>query len=96
MFIKLTTASAAALMFAGAAFAGSPADYHAKMDANADGAVTEAEFVSYKTADGKVSAEDASAKFVKIAGDDGDLSVADLEAAMKRSHSKKEKERSDS
>lgn len=64
------------------AFAGSPAEYHAKVDANADGVVTKAEYVAQKTADGKYTEAQASEKFVKLAGSDGELSVADIEAAM--------------
>lgn len=65
-----------------AAHAGSPADYFKKFDANADGVVTEAEFVAVKTAGGKVTASEAQAKFTKIAGDDGQMTLAELETVM--------------
>jgi len=74
------------------AHAGSPADYFKKYDANADGVVTEAEFVAVKTAGGKVTAADAQAKFAKLAGTDGQMTMAELESAMKVSAEKKKKE----
>ena len=74
------------------AHAGSPADYFNKYDANADGVVTKAEFVAAKTAKGKVTAADAEAKFAKIAGDDGQLTLAELETVMKASAEKKKKD----
>lgn len=65
-----------------AAHAGSPADYFNKYDTNADGVVTEAEFVAVKTASGKATAEEAQAKFAKVAGADGQMTLAELETAM--------------
>jgi len=64
------------------AYAGSPAAYFEKIDANANGSISQAEFVSYKTADGKHTAEQAEMKFAKLAGDDAQLSLAEFEAAM--------------
>ncbi|WP_300395243.1 EF-hand domain-containing protein [Henriciella sp.] len=53
------------------------------IDANGDGVVTEAEFVTYKTADGEYTEEEASEKFVKIdANADGSVSEAELTSAM--------------
>lgn len=68
------------------AYAGSPADYFEKFDTDASGVVTEAEFIAYKTADGKHTAEAAAEKFAKIAGDDGEMTLAELETAMERRH----------
>ena len=70
------------------AHAGSPADYFNKIDADASGMITQAEYVAYKTADGKYSAEKAGAKFAKLAGDDGELSLAEFEGAMQRTKAK--------
>ncbi|WOR14916.1 hypothetical protein RYZ27_14160 [Hyphomonas sp. FCG-A18] len=95
MKIKFT-AALVGFVSAGAfavANAGSPADYFNKIDANADGAITEAEYVAYKTADGKYTAEKASKKFAKYAGDDAQISMAEFEAAMKKSKSKKSGEK---
>ena len=99
MKLKLTTSIVG--LFAASAFAvahaGSPADYFKKIDADASGMITQAEYVAYKTADGKYSAEKAGAKFAKLAGDDGELSLAEFEGAMKKAKSKdgkKKKERS--
>lgn len=78
-------ASAAALAGLGAfavASAGSPEDKFKKYDTNADGVVTEAEFVAVKTEGGKYTAEEASAKFAKVAGDDGEMTLAEMEAAV--------------
>jgi len=81
--LSATAAVAAASAFS-VAQAGSPADYFEKIDANADGVVTQAEYVSFKTADGKYSAEKAAASFTKVAGDDGELTLAEFEGSMKK------------
>jgi hypothetical protein len=89
-------------LFAASAFAvahaGSPADYFNKIDADASGVITQAEYVAFKTADGKHSAEEAGAKFAKVAGDDGEMTLAEFETAVKASkkkkHGDKDKERS--
>lgn len=73
----------------GVALAGSPSDYFGKMDANADGNVTEAEYVSYKTADGKYTVDKASAKYTKLSGGDGTFTLVDMEASMEKAKSKK-------
>lgn len=75
------------------AHAGTPADYFNKYDANADGVVTEAEFVAVKTASGKVTAADATAKFTKIAGTDGQMTLAELETAMNSAKKAKAKDK---
>lgn len=77
------------------AHAGSPADYFNKIDADASGVITQAEYVAYKTADGKYSAEKAGKKFAKLAGDDGELTLAEFETAMKKSKSKDGKKKHD-
>ena len=74
----LVTASAFTL-----AHAGSPADYFNKIDADASGMITQAEYVAYKTSGGEVTAEKATEKFAKLAGDDGELSLAEFEGATK-------------
>lgn len=77
------------------AHAGSPADYFNKYDANADGVVTEAEFVAVKTASGKVTAAEATEKFSKIAGTDGQMTLAELETAMDSTKTVKAKSKGD-
>ena len=92
---RYSIALIAALMLASApvALAGSPADYFEKMDADASGSVSEAEFVSYKTAGGKVSEEKVRAKFAKLAGEDGQMTLGELKTAMKASKKDKNKDR---
>lgn len=75
------------------AHAGSAADYFNKIDADASGMITQAEFVAYKTAGGKVTAEKAAEKFAKLAGDDGQLTLAEFEGAMKASKAKYDKKK---
>ncbi len=77
------------------AHAGSPADYFKKIDADASGVISQAEYVAYKTSGGKYSAEKASEKFAKLAGDDGELSLAEFEGAMKKAKSKDGKHKKD-
>lgn len=64
------------------AHAGTASDYFGKYDSNADGVVTEAEFVAVKTASGKVTAAEAQEKFTRIAGTDGQMTLAELQTAM--------------
>ena len=75
--------SAAALIGTPLALAGSPADYFAKMDADSSGVVSQSEYVAFKTAGGKYTAEKAAASFTKLAGDDAELTLAEMEKAMK-------------
>ena len=95
MKLKLTTLTVG--LFAAGAFAtahaGSAADYFTKIDADASGMITLAEYVAYKTTDCKYSAEKASEKFAKLAGDDGQLSLAEFEAAMTKSKAKSDKKK---
>ncbi len=72
------------------AFAGSPADYFEKIDADASGAVSKAEYVAYKSAKGEYSDAEISASFDKMAGEDGVLTLAEMEGAMKASKAKKD------
>ena len=78
------TGAFAAFMLAGAAFAdghGGPADKFTMMDADGDGAVTAAEFTTYATAQGG-DATEAELQFAVMAGDDGILTIEELEAVM--------------
>lgn len=55
----------------------------ATVDANADGFVSETEFVTWKTSSGELSAADALIKFIEIDADaSGMISEAEMEAAM--------------
>lgn len=91
---RFTLMLAGAGLVAMSAHAGDYAEKFAKMDADSDGVVTEAEFVAYATADGKYTEADATAKFTKIAGDDGELTLEELTAAM--ADRKKDKDKSSS
>jgi|GEM_PF-2176711 len=64
-----------------AAQAGQPSETFAAMDLDASGVVTESEFVTWAVGEGH-SEEDATAKFTEVAGDDGELTLEELEAAM--------------
>ncbi|MEM1106383.1 MAG: hypothetical protein AAGH87_08315 [Pseudomonadota bacterium] len=78
------TSALAAFVFAGAALAdghGGPADKFIAMDADGDGAVTSAEFTTYAAAAGHDTTE-ADLQFAVMAGDDGVLTVEELEAVM--------------
>ncbi|MEM9572088.1 MAG: hypothetical protein AAF996_11520 [Pseudomonadota bacterium] len=55
----------------------------ATVDVNADGFVSETEFVSWATASGELSAADALIKFIEIDTDaSGMISEAEMKAAM--------------
>lgn len=92
---KLITGAAATVALGSISFAsaGSPAEYFEKIDADANGTISQAEFVAHKTANGKVTAEKAEMKFAHLAGDDGELTLAELKAAMEahRGHGKSDK-----
>ena len=78
-------------IFAIGATASAGADF-ATVDTNADGFVSETEFVSWATASGEVSAADALIKFIEIDADaSGMISEAEMTAAM---DAKKEKDTS--
>ncbi|MEL7129779.1 MAG: hypothetical protein AAGK23_09545 [Pseudomonadota bacterium] len=82
-YLKLATSLVGATLVSGAlvAFAGSPTETFAAMDVDADGLVSEAEFVAYATTNGGHTSSEASAKFSEMAGTDGALTLAELEAA---------------
>ena len=69
-------------VFAIGATASASADF-ATVDVNADGFVSETEFVTWKTASGEMSAADALIKFIEIDADaSGMISESEMEAAM--------------
>ncbi len=83
-YLKLVPTLAAAVFIGGALSAtaeGTAAEKFASMDVDANGSVNVAEFVTYVTSSGKHSEADAQAKFAELAGDDGALSLEELEAA---------------
>ncbi|MEM1151375.1 MAG: hypothetical protein AAGI03_12590 [Pseudomonadota bacterium] len=71
----------AACLWAGAAAAEGAADKFTAMDTDGDGAVTSSEFTTYATAHGSDAAE-AELQFAVMAGDDGILTIEELEAVM--------------
>jgi hypothetical protein len=78
-FALIAAASAFCLM---GAQAGEDVSFE-DVDTNADGFVTETEFVTWKTASGEVSAADALMKFIAIDADgSGMISPSEMEAAM--------------
>jgi len=69
-------------VFAIGATASAGADF-ATVDANADGFVSESEFVTWKTSTGEMDAADALVKFIEIDADaSGMISEAEMEAAI--------------
>lgn len=83
-YLKLVPTLAAAIFIGGALTAnaeGTVAEKFASMDVDSNGSVNAAEFVTYVTSSGKHSAAEAQAKFAELAGDDGALSLEELEAA---------------
>ncbi len=74
-------------IFAIGATANAGADF-ASVDTNADGFVSETEFVSWTTASGELSAADALIKFIEIDADaSGMISEAEMKAAMEAKES---------
>ena len=70
------------LMFA-AGTAVSESVSFATVDANADGFISESEFVGWKTADGETSPAEALVKFIEIDADaSGMISESEMAAAM--------------
>ncbi|MEM9938121.1 MAG: EF-hand domain-containing protein [Pseudomonadota bacterium] len=56
------------------------------VDTNADGYVSQGEFVSWQTASGEVTVAEATVKFVEIDTDgSGTITLAEMSAAMKGS-----------
>lgn len=74
---------------------GTVAEKFAAMDTDASGLVSVAEFVTYATSSGKHTAEEAQTKFAELAGDDGALSLAELEAAYAKKEEAAETHSSD-
>ncbi len=92
----------AAAVVAGPALAGDKAEKmaakFAKIDANADGSVSEAEFMAHKRASYAEKGEEMTAEkeakaagwFAKAAGEDGSLTLAEMTAAYKAGDSRRE------
>lgn len=87
--IRVTLISAAALAGAMSAQAGEKTTF-ADVDTNADGVISATEFIAHKTADGKHTEEEATAKFETVAGIDGQISEEDWDAAMEEYKADKE------
>lgn len=89
-YLKLVSTLTAAAFIGGAfsATADTSGEKFAAMDVNADGLVSEAEFVAYVTADGKHSIEAARTKFAELAGDDASLTLEELTVAYETSDQK--------
>lgn len=78
--IRFTLISAAALVGAMGAYAGEKSTF-AEVDTNADGFISASEFIAHKTADGKLTDAEAATKFEQLAGQDGQISEEEWEAA---------------
>ena len=77
---RIAIIAAAASAGAFAASAGEMTAF-SDIDTDASGTVTEGEFIAHKTADGKLTVEEASEKFVEIDADaDGEITKDDMEA----------------
>jgi hypothetical protein len=89
MRIKLiSTIVASAALIGGAAFAGEGKDAAQKfseLDTNADGVLSQEEFVSHETAKGVTEAE-AESTFDAAAGPDDELTQQEFEVAMADMH----------
>ena len=74
-----------AVSFLGSALAGhaqTSDEVFDAMDINSDGTVSRVEFVEHMVASGKHSEAEASAKFARISGGDGQLTLAEYRAAQ--------------
>ena len=83
-YLKLIPTLVGAVFIGGALTAtaeGTVAEKFAAMDADSNGSVNAAEFVTHVTSSGKHTATEAQAKFAELAGDDLELSLKELEAA---------------
>ncbi|WP_300376603.1 EF-hand domain-containing protein [Henriciella sp.] len=81
---RIAIFAAAAATGAFAASAGEMAAF-SDIDTDADGMITETEFVAHKTADGEVTEQEASDKFAKIDADfDGSITEAEMTAAKEQ------------
>ena len=58
------------------------------MDVDSNGLVSEPEFVAYAAEAHDASEEDAKAKFAQIAGEDGQMTLAEFEAVHSAHHQK--------
>ncbi len=92
--IRVTLISAAALVGAMGAYAGEKSTF-AEVDTNADGVISASEFIAHKTADGKHTEIEAAAKFEEVAGQDGQISEEDWDAAKAEYEKDKAAEASD-
>lgn len=82
-YLKLSFALIAAAIIGSVsvAAAGPLNEAFGAMDADADGLVTEAEFVTYSVSTGKHTEVEAAEKFAEMAGDDAVLTYSEFEAA---------------
>lgn len=87
MNIKIVSAIVAtAALMGGSALAGnegkSAEQKFSEIDTNADGMLSQEEFVSHKTAKGDVTQAEAEQKFEQVAGSDDQLTQQEFEVAM--------------
>ena len=85
-YLKLFFSLAITAMLNGfvSAYADEPVETFSEMDANADGLVSEAEFVSFTTANGTYTPTEAEETFARMAGDDAVLTLSELESALSK------------
>ena len=97
--IRTFAAAAAVAVFSTAAYAGDYAakadEKMAKYDGDGNGVVTEAEFLAAYADKEDYDEAKVKAKFAKLAGDDGELTKAELVAAMEAHHAKKKEKKGD-